>query len=385
MLWLLLALMTAGAILAVLWPLGRRRADAPAPNELAVYRDQLQEIDRDRTAGSIGAAEAEAARVEVSRRLIAAADARQTEVTSGGEEEIAKEMTARLRRRRLAAVAALVAMPVLAGSLYFVLGSPNLPDQPLAGRLETAHGGQSITSLIERVEAHLAQHPDDGRGWEVIAPVYMRLQRFDDAIQARRNALRLLGETADRQSSLGEALLVAADGVVTADAKRAFERAVELDSHDVKARYYLGLAAEQDGKRDEAARIWRELLAGAPEGAPWVELVRAQLAHIGEPPIAPAPGAPAPGPNAQDVAAASQLAPEQRDQMIRTMVERLATRLHEDGSDVEGWLRLVRSYMTLGEREHARAAVDDAHRALVNEPDKIRRLDEGVKGLGLDG
>lgn len=380
MLWLLLALMTAGAILAVLWPLGRRRADRPAANELAVYRDQLQEVERDRAAGTIGAAEAEAARVEVSRRLIAAADARQAEVISAGGEETAKELTARLRRRRLAAVAASIAMPVLAGSLYFVLGSPNMPGQPLAGRLEAAHGGQTIASLVARVEAHLAQNPDDGRGWEVVAPVYMRLQRYDNAVEARRNALRLLGETADRQSSLGEALVGAADGVVTADAKRAFERAVDLNAQDVKARYFLGLAAEQDGQRDEAVRVWRELLAGAPEGAPWVEVVRASLARIGEPSTAPAPA-----PNAQDMAAASQLAPEQRDQMIRGMVERLATRLHEDGSDVEGWLRLVRAYMVLGEREHARAAVSDAHRALVNEPDKIRRLDEGIKGLGLEG
>jgi cytochrome c-type biogenesis protein CcmH len=379
MLWLLLALMTAGAILAVLWPLGRRRADMPAANELAVYRDQLQEIERDRAAGSIGAAEAEAARVEVSRRLIAAADARQAEVKSGGEAETAKELTARLRRRRLAAIAALIAMPVLAGSLYIVLGSPNVPGQPLAGRLEAAHGGQTIASLVARVEAHLAQKPDDGRGWEVVAPVYMRLQRYDDAVKAQRNALRLLGETADRQSSLGEALVGAADGVVTADAKHAFERAVDLNAQDVKGRFFLGLAAEQDGRRDEAAHIWRELLAGAPAGAPWVELVRASLARLGEPSTTPTPG-----PNAQDMAAASQLAPEQRDQMIRGMVERLATRLHEDGSDVEGWLRLVRAYMVLGEREHARAAAADAHRALVNEPDKIRRLDEGVKGLGLD-
>jgi cytochrome c-type biogenesis protein CcmH len=380
MLWLLLALMTAGAILAVLWPLGRRPADAPAANELAVYQDQLQEIERDRAAGSIGAAEAEAARVEVSRRLIAAADARQAEVTSGGTEEIANAMMARLRRRRLAAVATLIAMPVLAGSLYFVLGSPNLPDQPRAGRLEAANTDQTITSLIERVEAHLAQNPDDGRGWEVLAPVYMRLQRYDEAIKAQRNALRLLGETADRQSSLGEALLGAADGVVTADAKLAFERAVELNAQDVKARFYLGLAAEQDGQHDEAAHIWRELLSGAPEDAPWVALVRASLARIKG-----SSAAPAPGPKAQDMAAASRLAPEQRNQMIRGMVERLATRLHEDGSDVDGWLRLVRAYMVLGEREQARAAVADARRALVNEPDKIRRLDEGVKGLGLDG
>jgi cytochrome c-type biogenesis protein CcmH len=380
MLWLLLALMTAGAILVVLWPLGRRRANMPAANELAVYRDQLMEIERDRAAGSIGAAEAEAARVEVSRRLIAAADARQTEVTSGGEEETAKEVGARLRRRRSAAVAALIAMPVLAGSLYLVLGSPNLPGQPLAGRLEAAHSGQTIASLVTRVERHLAQNPDDGRGWEVVAPVYMRLQRFDDAVQARRNALRLLGETAERQSSLGEALVVAADGVVTADAKRALERAVELDAKDVKARFFLGLAAEQDGRRDEAAHIWRELLAGAPGDAPWVELVRAALARIGEPSTTPPPG-----PSAQDMASMSQLAPEQRDQMIRGMVDRLATRLHQDGSDVDGWLRLVRAYVVLGERDHARAAVADAHKALVNEPDKIQRLDEGVKGLGLDG
>jgi cytochrome c-type biogenesis protein CcmH len=380
MLWLLLALMTAGAILAVLWPLSRRRADGTSASELAVYRDQLKEIERDRALGTIGPAEAEAARVEVSRRLIAAADARQADVKSGGEEETALDVAARLRRRRFAAVAALVAMPLIAGSLYFVLGSPNLPGQPLAERLAAVHGGNSLAGLIARVEAHLAQNPDDGRGWDVIAPVYMRLQRYDDAVRARRNALRLLGETADRESSLGEALVGAADGVVTADAKRAFERAVALRADDVQARFFLGLAAEQDGQRAEAARIWRELLAGAPEGAPWIEFVRASLARVGEP-----SGAPAPGPNAEDMAAALQLSPDQRDQMVRGMVERLATRLHEDGSDVEGWLRLVRAYLVLGEREHARAAVSDARRALVNEPDKIRRLDEAVKGLDLEG
>jgi cytochrome c-type biogenesis protein CcmH len=104
------------------------------------------------------------------------------------------------------------------------------------------------------------------------------------------------------------------------------------------------------------------------------------LARVGEP-----SGATALGPKAEDVAAASQLAPQQRDQMIRGMVDRLAARLREDGSDVEGWLRLVRAYMVLGERDRARAAASDARRALVKEPDKIRRLDDGVKGLGLEG
>jgi len=373
MLWLLLALMTGAAIFAVLWPLGRRRSDAPSANDLAVYRDQLEEIERDRAAGAIGAPEADAARVEVSRRLIAAAEAHK-------EVKPRQDQPANLQRRRFASVAALVVLPLLAVSLYLVLGSPNLPGQPLAARIAAAQAGSSLAGLVARVEAHLGQNPDDGRGWEVLAPVYVRLQRYDDAVKARRNAIRLLGDTAERESALGEALLAAADGVVTADAKTAFEQAVKLDAADVKARFFLGLAAEQDGKRAEAARLWRDLLAHAPEGAPWIGLVRQSLARIEE-----SASAPSRGPNAEDLAAASKLAPEQRDQMVRGMVERLATRLREDGSDVEGWLRLVRAYMVLGERERARAAAADARRALTKEPEKLRRLDDGVKGLGLEG
>jgi cytochrome c-type biogenesis protein CcmH len=374
MLWLLLAFMTGAAIFAVLWPLGRRRSDASSASDLAVYRDQLEEIERDRAAGAIGAPEAEAARVEVSRRLIAAADAHKDEVKP------TQDHPGNLQRRRFASVAALVVLPLLAVSLYLVLGSPNLPGQPLAARIAAAQAGSSLAGLVARVEAHLGQNPDDGRGWEVLAPVYVRLQRYDDAVKARRNAIRLLGDTAERESALGEALLAAADGVVTADAKTAFEQAVKLDAADVKARFFLGLAAEQDGKRAEAARMWRDLLTHAPEGAPWIGLVRQSLARIEE-----SASAPSRGPNAEDLAAASKLAPEQRDQMVRGMVERLATRLREDGSDVEGWLRLVRAYMVLGERERARAAAADARRALTKEPEKLRRLDDGVKGLGLEG
>ena len=173
---------------------------------------------------------------------------------------------------------------------------------------------------------------------------------------------------------MGEALAGAADGVVSADAKAAFERAVKLDAKDVKARFFLGLAAEQDGKRADAARIWGELLVSAPAGAPWVDLVRESLTRVGGP-----AGATAPGPKAEDVAAASQLAPQQRDQMIRGMVDRLAARLREDGSDVEGWLRLVRAYMVLGERD-ARAAASDARRTRQGAR-QDSRLDDGVKGL----
>jgi cytochrome c-type biogenesis protein CcmH len=365
-LWLLFALMTALAILAVLWPLARRKGTLRSGSDLAVYRDQLEEIARDRAAGQIGDVEAEAAKVEVSRRLIGAADA-QAAAPGPAPAAIAT------RDRRLVAVVALVLLPLGAGGLYLKVGSPELPGQPLAARAADAQN-QSIDRLMVQVEAHLEANPEDARGWEVIAPVYLRLGRFDDAVKARRTLLRLSGETAERQADLGEALVGTANGIVTADAKVAFERAVALDAQDVKARYFLGLAAEQDGHRADAISIWRGMVTGAPQGASWVGFVRGELARLEG------------GPGPEDLAAASDMGPEQRLTMIRGMVEKLSDRLHHDGgTDLEGWLRLVRSYMVLGEREKARTAAGDARRALVSDPGKLRQIDELVKGLGLEG
>jgi cytochrome c-type biogenesis protein CcmH len=365
-LWLLFALMTAMAILAVLWPLARGAGTPRSGNDLAVYRDQLDEIARDRAAGQIGDAEAEAARVEVSRRLIGAADA---------EAAAPRPAQAAPWHRHLVATLALLVLPLGAIALYLVVGSPELPGQPLAARAADAQN-QSIDHLVAQVEAHLEANPNDARGWEVIAPVYLRLGRFDDAVKARRNVLRIAGDGADREADLGEALVGSANGIVTAEAKSTFERAVALDPQDVKGRYFLALAAEQDGRRDDAAKIWRELIAGAPADAPWLQFVRSELARISG----------GGGPSPDDVAAASNLPSDARMSMIRGMVEKLSDRLHHDGAaDLDGWQRLVRSYMVLGERDKARAAAVDARRALVSDPEKLRQINELVKGLGIEG
>jgi cytochrome c-type biogenesis protein CcmH len=393
-LWLALALMTAAAIFAVLWPLARE-GKLRSGSDVAVYRDQLDEIGRDRAAGLIEDKEATAAQVEVSRRLIAAADAQAAAPTS-------QPAAATTTRRRTVAVVALVLLPLGAAGLYLMLGSPSLPDQPLAPRLAAARGNQSPDALIAQVEAHLERNPDDGRGWEVIAPIYLRLGRFEDAVKARRNALRLNGETAEREASLGEALVFAANGVVTAEAKATFEKAVAIDASHVQARYFLGLAAEQDGDRAQAATTWRALIEGAAPDAPWLDFVRGALARVqgeaapnsasGSAPSARAsaapragPGAGPTGPSEEQVAASSDLSADQRNDMIRGMVERLSERLHRDGADIEGWLRLVRSYMVLGDPDKARSAVADARRALAGDSGKLQRLDELVKGLGLEG
>jgi cytochrome c-type biogenesis protein CcmH len=371
-LWCIFALMTAAAIFAVLWPLGRDPQKFAGGSDIVVYKDQLHEIDRDRSAGLIGEAEAEAARLEVSRRLLAAAD----EASPVAPPVFTQQ---NLNRRRAAAVAALVILPFAVPGLYVALGSPNVAGEPALARVQTPQGHESIASLVTKVEAHLAHDPKDGAGWEVIAPVYMRLGRFEDAVEARRKALALRGETASRDADLGEAEAAAANGLVTADAKAAFERAIALDPHEAKARYYLGLAAEQDGKNQEAAAIWRALLADAPAGVPWAGYVREALARVTGAPVAAA------GPGAGDVAAVADLSESQRGEMIRGMVARLADRLHDNGTDVEGWLRLVRAYVVLGDRDKARSAAGDAKRALAGRPDEIKRIDDAIKSLGLEG
>ena len=395
MLWLILALMTAAALGAVVWPLVRARGMTAAGSDLVVYRDQLEEIERDRSDARIGAVEAEAARVEVSRRLLAAANAenaRPAETGAGG------------RRRIAAAAAAVVMIPMLAVAFYGVLGSPDLPGQPLAARTKGGEDnleGNPIAQLIARVEAHLEENPDDGRGWEIVAPVYMKLERYEDAAKARRRAISLLGATAVREVDLGEALTAAANGVISEEAQAAFDRAIALDAENFKAQFYLGprrragrqrrrggaavARPDRQGALRRAVAHGGAAIARAGRDTAGAEVPAAWQLHAAAAPAAAAPAAAAPGPRPEDIANAGQMTDQQRSQMIRGMVDRLATRLHENGSDLDGWLRLLRAYKVLGEHAKAKAAVAEARAALASEPDKLRRLDTAIKDLDIGG
>ena len=370
-LWFVFALMTAAAIFAVLWPLSKR-GTVRGGSEVVVYRDQLDEIERDRAAGLIGEAEADAARIEVSRRLLAAVDDRAP----------IAEAKPFLWRRRMTALAGLLMLPAGATALYLALGSPQLPGEPLAVRLKDVHQNDSIAKMISQVEAHLEQSPDDVRGWQVIAPIYMRLGRFDSAVAAQRKLIALQGENADHDADLGEALTAAANGVVTEDAKAAFQRAAKLDADQVKAQFFLGMAAQQDGNKKEAAAIWSALLTKAPPDAPWAQTVREALTQVGAaPPQAVASAAP--GPDAAQIADASQMNEADRTEMIRGMVARLADKLKENADDVQGWQRLLRAYVVLGERDKAVNAASDARNALAGDPGKLREIEDVIKTLGL--
>ncbi|MEJ0097810.1 MAG: c-type cytochrome biogenesis protein CcmI [Bauldia sp.] len=236
----------------------------------------LGELDRDLARGVVAEGDAVAARTEIARRLIREGEAAPIEAKSGEG----------LRR---AATVAIVAMPVLALGLYLLVGSPQDPDQPAASRPD-AVALQEVTKLVGTVEAHLAAMPDDGKGWEVIAPVYERLGRDADAVNAYTKAIALLGPTGAREADLGEAIVQANQGNVTADAAAAFERAHQLAPDDARPRFYLAIALSQAGKTDEAKAAWQSLLANAPADAAWVPVAQQQLAALGGPAVASAAG-----------------------------------------------------------------------------------------------
>ena len=372
-LWFVFALMTAAAIFAVLLPLGlsgRSQTGGseaqPGGGEASVYKDQLTEIDRDATLGLIGTSEAEAARVEIGRRLLAAAD-----------EPSPPPSPWSLQFRRVAAMIALIGLPAVALAVYLPLGSPRLPDFPLAERSRAPDATQPLENLVAQVEQHLEKNPNDARGWSVLAPVLLRVGRYDDAVRAFRNSITYGGDNAARRADLGEAIAAAAGGVVTSEARGEFEHALALDADDVKAKYFIGLAAEQDGRKEDAASIWRAMLEKTPPNAPWRPLLQESLVRVG------APAAPAL--SDQTMAAAKDMNAPDRDAMIRSMVERLASRLKQNGDDVDGWLRLVRAYLVMGERDKAKGAQADARQAVGGDAERLKKLNDGLKDLGLDG
>jgi cytochrome c-type biogenesis protein CcmH len=367
-LWIVMAVLTVAASLSILVPLGRpRRGQAAAAAEISIYRDQLDEIDRDVGRGLIAEGEADAARTEIARRLIRA-----------GEAAAGRRGAASARGRRIVALAALVGVPVLALGLYFGFGSPELADAPLSARLSAPPAEQDIAALVARVEKHLADKPDDGRGWDLIGPVYVKLGRYDDAAKAYGNAIRLLGSTEPRESDLGEAIVGANGGAITPEARAAFERAANLDKTAVRPRFYIALDLAQAGKTEEAIAAWHSLLQDAPvAGAPWVAIARENLAKL------EAAGA-APGPGAKDVEAASKMTAGDRLAMIEGMVASLDEKLEANPEDAEGWARLIRSYMVLGRPADAKAALAKARTALAGKPDRLAIVEAEAKAQGFD-
>ena len=324
MLEFLLALLTTATVAALLWPLLRMRLPARdrLSGELAIYRDQLAELERERAAGTLAPAEAAAARTEIERRMLAAGDAAASNATGSAKAAPASDAVQKWLPPALS-----LFVPLLALGLYLQVGRPGLPAAPFAdrGAEQPAPSRQmDVAGLLKEARARLAQDPND----------------------------------ADALAALGEGLTLEAGGTVTQPALEALQRALKTRPDDARILYYLGLHEAQSGDSKAAIARWRDLEAKSPPDAPWLPMLRAEIARVAkaagiELPQTQTPQSTMPTPSREQQEAMAQLTPEQRQQTIRSMVEGLAARLADAPQDRAGWLRLANAWKVLGENANA--------------------------------
>ena len=372
---IVLTIMTLAAIALIVLPLvrGNRESATRAAHEIEIYRDQLDEVGRDVARGVIGADEAEAARTEIGRRMLAATDG--AEIIRTGDP--AGKLPA--KPRRITAIITGLCVPALAIFVYVTHGSPDLPGKP-AAEVRAANGADpkapegdaAQRQEVAGLAAALEKNPADIESWVTLGTVLTQMKRHRQAAVAYTQAMRLAPANAEFASRAGEALTVAAGGQVTPDAQASFAEALRRDPTEPRAQYYQGVADRQGGRLRAALDRWVALEAASPPEAPWLRFLRPRIARLsGEigmdsnalaalraraSPLTAAPLTPGPGPTREQMAAARNMSAEDRQAMIRNMVDGLAEKLKDNPDDVAGWLRLGRARGVLGERATAKEA-----------------------------
>lgn len=390
-----------GLAVAALFLLALKRARAEiaaaADFDLKVYRDQLAEIDRDLARGTLAVEEAERLRTEVSRRLLEA-DRSAATATRGAD-------------TGHGAIAAGIILALIGGSfwLYTRLGAPGYPDLPLAERLAMSDELRAnrpsqtemeataarpapqtpepdFAALMEQLRQAVQDRPDDARGLELLATNEARLGNLPEARTAMENLLRVKGDaaTAEDHAALAELMIMAAGGLVSPEAEAELTRALTLDAGNATARYYYGLMAAQVGRFDRAFALWRPLLDEGPADAPWIAPIRAQIEDVAmRAGIQFTLPEAAPGPDADALAAAEDMAPEDRQAMIEGMVAQLGQRLASEGGTVEEWARLISSLSVLDRKEEAQVIYAEALTKFDGSPSQQSFLREAALNAGL--
>lgn len=388
-----------GALLVLALVRARAEIAAAADFDLKVYRDQLSEIDRDLVRGTLAPEEAERLRTEVSRRLLDA--------------DRAATSASRTASKGGIALAGAIIAAVIGGSYwtYGRLGAPGYPDLPLALRFsmseemraarpsqaqmeEQAAGSlpapaqpdAQFVELMDRLRSAVAERPDDVRGLELLASNEARLGNLGAARTAMESLIRVKGDaaTAEDHAALAELMIMATGGRVSPEAEAALTRALTLDPKNGSARYYYGLMAAQVGRFDRTFALWRPLLDESPADAPWIAPIRAQIEDVAMragiqftlPPAAP-------GPDGQAVAAAQDMSPQERQEMIEGMVAQLGERLATEGGTVEEWARLISSLAVLNRKDEAQEIYAEALAKFEGSPSQQSFLREQALNAGL--
>lgn len=341
--WMLAGLLVVAALLVLLRPLLRQAGTDDGGAAVAVFRRQLADIESDLAQERLGPEEASAARAEIARRMLALADRDSPAPLAAGS---APEVSWRVGAA--AGVAAL--LPVAAIAIYAAVGAPaDIGRSGAAAETADPHDAATFATAADKLTARLARDPSNLEDWIMLGRTDAALGRFTAAREAYSRAIKLAPDNPQLHAELGEAIVLEANGTVGAAAEAEFAKAGD----DPRARFYRAQGALQRGDVATAKGLLQALLATAPADAPWKQYVAARLAEIsGGPPAT----ANAPGPNTKDVAAAQSMTPEQRQTMIRGMVDRLAARLEHEPGDAAGWARLAHAYDVLGEPDKAKAA-----------------------------
>ncbi|MBT4888910.1 MAG: c-type cytochrome biogenesis protein CcmI [Rhodospirillales bacterium] len=364
-----LAICTA-AIMAL--PMYLRRGDTQITRQaydIAVYKDQLAEVERDLKRNTITVSEAENIRYEIQQRVLA---------TQNDEAGKSGEIVTKPSFFILAIV---VIIPIFSAALYLDMGSPDTPDYPHAERNDTQapqpHNADNsdapdMDEVIATLQERLKQSPDDIEGWSMLARSLMVVDRYDEAAQTYKKIYEMTGDIMDK-SEYAEAALMANNSVFTPVILTIFHEISKADPLDPRARFYIGMEALQSGNVQAALQIWIDLLYISPPDAPWFSTVEAQInqaandADIDPNTIKPSQkildiagqlgtGQTEPGPTAEDVENAQSMTSSEQDEMIRSMVQGLADKLAENPNDPEGWMRLIKAYEVLGEVDKAAQA-----------------------------
>ena len=401
-LWIVLTVLIAAACTALAIPLVRRYDARRDPDALSVLLQQIDEIDAQEKAGTLAAAEAEPLRTELKRRIL----------TEGRSAEKAARPFASNVRAALAVTLA-VAMSAAAVLLYARLGNPELATTTAGAAPDvatTADGQQAppdVASMVAQLEQRMKENPGDPEGWRMLGWSYFQLQRFQESAEAYRKAAELKPDEAVYFSAQGESLVQAANGAVTPAAKAAFESARKLDPTDARSRFFLALGKEQPGNVKGAIDDWIALLNESPADAPYAQRLREIVTEAAQkggidisgritapapaaqvPQIAPpggVPPTPMRGPSAEQIAAAQQMNPNDRQAMVRGMVDGLDQRLKANPRDRDGWVRLMRARMVLGESGKAAEAYRAARAAYADDPGTLEGLATQAKQLGVPG
>lgn len=395
--WIFAAVITALVVALIARPFfaQSRRAQTTAEYDLEVYKSQLRELDRELAEGLVNDQEAAAAKAEIARRLLAADGKRARGAQTGWGVGL----------HRTTGVLVSVAVPIAAVMLYLSLGQPSAPDFPYVSRAEEiAQMRQTqerdlgnLGEMAQRLAARLAQEPDDADGWMLLGRTYMTMEEFGRAAESFAKVVELAPSEAGAYGAMGEAMVLAAGGMVTKDAVAAFEKARDIGgAGDPRAAFYLAEAAYQSGDHQAALDALVKLAWSAEPGAPWLTTVRNRAIAIADElgqdgasllPNAPAPPAIAsgdqPGPTAEDIAAADQMAEADRQAMIRGMVDGLAAKLEDNPMDFQGWTRLIRARTVMGDTEQAQAELDKALEIFARAPVPRAELQRLAGELGL--